>query len=79
MLPQGSGSWQAADLGNEERKQKFLRLMGAGKVSGRGLWPGRAERSGAERSGTRRNRGPAAAPGSAVVCISLFCLHMIFS
>lgn len=49
MLPQGSGSWQAADLGNEERKQKFLRLMGAGKVSGRGLWPGRAERSGAER------------------------------
>lgn len=74
MLPQGSGSWQAADLGNEERKQKFLRLMGAGKVSGRGLWPGRAERS-----GTRRSRGPAAAPDSAVVCISLFCLHMIFS
>ncbi|XP_015142016.1 small acidic protein isoform X1 [Gallus gallus] len=29
--PDGSGSWQAADLGNEERKQKFLRLMGAGK------------------------------------------------
>ncbi|XP_019407463.1 PREDICTED: small acidic protein isoform X2 [Crocodylus porosus] len=29
----GSSSWEAADLGNEERKQKFLRLMGAGKVS----------------------------------------------
>ncbi|XP_053138797.1 small acidic protein isoform X1 [Hemicordylus capensis] len=27
----GSSSWEAADLGNEERKQKFLRLMGAGK------------------------------------------------
>ncbi|KAG8438440.1 hypothetical protein GDO86_008935 [Hymenochirus boettgeri] len=27
----GSGSWEGADLGNEERKQKFLRLMGAGK------------------------------------------------
>ncbi|XP_063145476.1 small acidic protein [Candoia aspera] len=27
----GAGSWEAADLGNEERKQKFLRLMGAGK------------------------------------------------
>ncbi|XP_060623706.2 small acidic protein [Anolis sagrei] len=27
----GSTSWEAADLGNEERKQKFLRLMGAGK------------------------------------------------
>lgn len=30
--PQGSSSWEAADLGNEERKQKFLRLMGAAKV-----------------------------------------------
>ncbi|XP_062433737.1 small acidic protein [Rhea pennata] len=29
--PDGSSSWEAADLGNEERKQKFLRLMGAGK------------------------------------------------
>lgn len=29
----GSSNWEAADLGNEERKQKFLRLMGAGKVS----------------------------------------------
>ncbi|XP_037067176.1 small acidic protein isoform X2 [Peromyscus maniculatus bairdii] len=27
----GSSNWEAADLGNEERKQKFLRLMGAGK------------------------------------------------
>ncbi|XP_073406853.1 small acidic protein [Dendrobates tinctorius] len=27
----GSSSWEEADLGNEERKQKFLRLMGAGK------------------------------------------------
>ncbi|NP_001016674.1 small acidic protein [Xenopus tropicalis] len=27
----GCGSWEQADLGNEERKQKFLRLMGAGK------------------------------------------------
>ncbi|OCT83565.1 small acidic protein-like [Xenopus laevis] len=27
----GSGSWEQADLGNDERKQKFLRLMGAGK------------------------------------------------
>ncbi|XP_053305729.1 small acidic protein [Spea bombifrons] len=27
----GHGSWEQADLGNEERKQKFLRLMGAGK------------------------------------------------
>uniref|UniRef100_A0A8D0GNS7 Small acidic protein n=1 Tax=Sphenodon punctatus TaxID=8508 RepID=A0A8D0GNS7_SPHPU len=27
----GSSSWESADLGNEERKQKFLRLMGAGK------------------------------------------------
>ncbi|XP_068117803.1 small acidic protein [Hyperolius riggenbachi] len=27
----GSSSWEQADLGNEERKQKFLRLMGAGK------------------------------------------------
>lgn len=32
VVPQGSSSWEAADLGNEERKQKFLRLMGAGKV-----------------------------------------------
>uniref|UniRef100_A0A8C8VI30 Small acidic protein n=1 Tax=Pelusios castaneus TaxID=367368 RepID=A0A8C8VI30_9SAUR len=29
--PDGSSSWEAVDLGNEERKQKFLRLMGAGK------------------------------------------------
>ncbi|KAM9302108.1 small acidic protein [Gastrophryne carolinensis] len=28
---EGGGSWEKADLGNEERKQKFLRLMGAGK------------------------------------------------
>ncbi|XP_040265992.1 small acidic protein [Bufo bufo] len=27
----GSCSWEKADLGNEERKQKFLRLMGAAK------------------------------------------------
>lgn len=27
----GSSSWEAADLGDNERKQKFLRLMGAGK------------------------------------------------
>lgn len=27
----GSSSWSQADLGNKERKQKFLRLMGAGK------------------------------------------------
>ncbi|XP_066557010.1 small acidic protein [Amia ocellicauda] len=27
----GSCSWDAADLGTDERKQKFLRLMGAGK------------------------------------------------
>ncbi|XP_044126962.1 small acidic protein [Bufo gargarizans] len=27
----GSCSWDKADLGNEERKQKFLRLMGAAK------------------------------------------------
>ncbi|XP_069596503.1 small acidic protein [Ranitomeya imitator] len=27
----GGSSWEEADLGNEERKQKFLRLMGAGK------------------------------------------------
>lgn len=32
VLQLGSSSWEAADLGNEERKQKFLRLMGAGKV-----------------------------------------------
>ncbi|XP_074811043.1 small acidic protein isoform X3 [Natator depressus] len=31
---QGSSSWEAVDLGNEERKQKFLRLMGAGKYTG---------------------------------------------
>ncbi|NXI48538.1 SMAP protein, partial [Galbula dea] len=29
--PDVNGSWESADLGNEERKQKFLRLMGAGK------------------------------------------------
>lgn len=28
----GSTQWAAADLGSNERKQKFLRLMGAGKV-----------------------------------------------
>jgi hypothetical protein len=33
VLQLGSSNWEAADLGNEERKQKFLRLMGAGKVS----------------------------------------------
>uniref|UniRef100_A0A667I0R1 Small acidic protein n=1 Tax=Lynx canadensis TaxID=61383 RepID=A0A667I0R1_LYNCA len=27
----GSRNWEAADWVNEERKQKFLRLMGAGK------------------------------------------------
>uniref|UniRef100_A0A2I2Y3U8 Small acidic protein-like domain-containing protein n=1 Tax=Gorilla gorilla gorilla TaxID=9595 RepID=A0A2I2Y3U8_GORGO len=27
----GSSNWEAADLGNEEKKQKFLRLMCAGK------------------------------------------------
>lgn len=27
----GSTQWQSADLGTDERKQKFLRLMGAGK------------------------------------------------
>uniref|UniRef100_A0A8C5WAV1 Small acidic protein n=1 Tax=Microcebus murinus TaxID=30608 RepID=A0A8C5WAV1_MICMU len=27
----GSSNWEAADLDNEEKKQKFLRLMGAGK------------------------------------------------
>ncbi|XP_074811044.1 small acidic protein isoform X4 [Natator depressus] len=32
--PDGSSSWEAVDLGNEERKQKFLRLMGAGKYTG---------------------------------------------
>ncbi|CAI5763344.1 Small acidic protein [Podarcis lilfordi] len=31
VLQLGSSSWEAADLGNEERKQKFLRLMGAAK------------------------------------------------
>lgn len=31
VLQLGSSNWEAADLGNEERKQKFLRLMGAGK------------------------------------------------
>lgn len=40
VLPQGSSSWEAADLGNEERKQKFLRLMGAAKVRPRRCpWP----------------------------------------
>ncbi|KAJ8247571.1 hypothetical protein GJAV_G00247840, partial [Gymnothorax javanicus] len=28
---QGTNTWEDADLGNDERKQKFLRLMGAGK------------------------------------------------
>ncbi|XP_075692906.1 small acidic protein [Rhinoderma darwinii] len=28
---EAGGSWDLADLGNDERKQKFLRLMGAGK------------------------------------------------
>jgi len=28
----GSTKWTKADLGTDERKQKFLRLMGAGKV-----------------------------------------------
>uniref|UniRef100_A0A672ZV74 Small acidic protein n=1 Tax=Sphaeramia orbicularis TaxID=375764 RepID=A0A672ZV74_9TELE len=27
----GSTQWASADLGSDERKQKFLRLMGAGK------------------------------------------------
>ncbi|XP_015193634.1 small acidic protein isoform X2 [Lepisosteus oculatus] len=27
----GSSSWDSVDLGTDERKQKFLRLMGAGK------------------------------------------------
>ncbi|XP_028843153.1 small acidic protein [Denticeps clupeoides] len=27
----GSSQWDSADLGTDERKQKFLRLMGAGK------------------------------------------------
>ncbi|TWW75446.1 small acidic protein [Takifugu flavidus] len=27
----GSTNWSSADLGSDERKQKFLRLMGAGK------------------------------------------------
>ena len=27
----GPSNWEAADLGNEERKQEFLRLMGAEK------------------------------------------------
>ncbi|KAM4617939.1 small acidic protein [Discoglossus pictus] len=31
MDEDGNSSWEQADLGNEERKQKFLRLMGAGK------------------------------------------------
>uniref|UniRef100_A0A8C5QKI1 Small acidic protein n=1 Tax=Leptobrachium leishanense TaxID=445787 RepID=A0A8C5QKI1_9ANUR len=30
-LSPGPGSWEDADLGNDERKQKFLRLMGASK------------------------------------------------
>lgn len=29
----GPTQWQSADLGSDERKQKFLRLMGASKVS----------------------------------------------
>ncbi|KAM6973350.1 small acidic protein [Aplochiton taeniatus] len=29
--PTEDGQWAAADLGSNERKQKFLRLMGAGK------------------------------------------------
>ncbi|XP_064193085.1 small acidic protein [Anguilla rostrata] len=28
---QGANTWEDADLGNDERKQKFLRLMGAAK------------------------------------------------
>lgn len=32
-LQDGSTQWASADLGSNERKQKFLRLMGAGKVS----------------------------------------------
>ncbi|XP_048828001.1 small acidic protein [Brienomyrus brachyistius] len=28
---EASSAWESADLGNDERKQKFLRLMGAGK------------------------------------------------
>lgn len=28
----GATQWSSADLGSDERKQKFLRLMGAGKV-----------------------------------------------
>lgn len=32
-LQDGSTQWESADLGSSERKQKFLRLMGAGKVS----------------------------------------------
>lgn len=32
-LQEGSTQWSSADLGSNERKQKFLRLMGAGKVS----------------------------------------------
>lgn len=31
----GSTQWESADLGSDERKQKFLRLMGAAKVSAR--------------------------------------------
>ncbi|TNN00683.1 hypothetical protein fugu_011929 [Takifugu bimaculatus] len=30
-MPDGSTNWSSADLGSDERKQKFLRLMGAGK------------------------------------------------
>lgn len=32
VLQDGSTQWASADLGSDERKQKFLRLMGAGKV-----------------------------------------------
>lgn len=32
FLQDGPTPWAAADLGDNERKQKFLRLMGAGKV-----------------------------------------------
>lgn len=32
LLQDGPTPWAAADLGDNERKQKFLRLMGAGKV-----------------------------------------------
>lgn len=32
----GSTQWESADLGTDERKQKFLRLMGAGKKESTG-------------------------------------------